>query len=117
MPRCSELHHIFKLTHVQIVVEAFLRKQLRCIALLDDAAVVDDKDPVGLLDRGKAVCNDKGGTSLSKLFNALLHEDFRVGIDAAGCLVQNQDAGIGYHRAGKGEQLLLTDGKTAAAFG
>ena len=40
MPRCSELHHIFKLTHVQIVVEAFLRKQLRCIALLDDAAVV-----------------------------------------------------------------------------
>ena len=60
MPRCSELHHIFKLTHVQIVVEAFLRKQLRCIALLDDAAVVDDEDPVGLLDRGKAVCNDKG---------------------------------------------------------
>ena len=47
------------------------------------------------------------------MFNALLHEDFRVGIDAAGCLVQNQDAGIGYHRAGKGEQLLLTDGKTA----
>ena len=40
MPRCSDLHHIFKLTHVQIVVEAFLRKQLRCIALLDDAAVV-----------------------------------------------------------------------------
>ena len=64
MPRCSELHHISKLTHVQIVVEAFLRKQLRCIALLDDAAVVDDEDPVGLLDRGKAVCNDKGGTSL-----------------------------------------------------
>lgn len=64
MPRCSDLHHIFKLTHVQIVVEAFLRKQLRCIALLDDAAVVDDEDPVGLLDRGKAVCNDKGGTSL-----------------------------------------------------
>lgn len=51
------------------------------------------------------------------MFNALLHEDFRVGIDAAGCLVQNQNAGIGYHRACKGEQLLLTDGKTAAAFG
>ena len=64
MPRCSELHHISKLTHVQIVVEAFLRKQLRCIALLDDAAVVDDEDPVGLLDRGKAVCTDKGGPSL-----------------------------------------------------
>lgn len=60
--RCSDLHHIFKLTHVQIVVEAFLCKQLRCIALFDDAAVVDDEDPVGLLDRGKAVCNDKGGT-------------------------------------------------------
>ena len=35
--------------------------------------------------------------------------DFRVGIDTAGCLVQNQDARIGYHRAGKGE--LLADGR------
>ena len=64
MLRCSDLHHIFKLTHVQIVVEALLRKQLRCVALLNDAAVVDNEDPVGLLDGGKPVGNDKGGTAL-----------------------------------------------------
>ena len=88
MPRCSDLHHIFKLTHVQIVVEAFLRKQLRCIALLDDAAVVDDEDTVGLLDRGKAVCNDKGGTWISVLVSMLLVASSRIRMRGSDTIVR-----------------------------
>ena len=51
------------------------------------------------------------------MLDALLHEKLGVCVDAARRLVQNEDAGIGNHRAGKGKQLLLPDGKPAAAFG
>ena len=88
MPRCSELHHISKLTHVQIVVEAFLRKQLRCIALLDDAAVVDDEDPVGLLDRGKAVCDGDDGFPSGKFCYGILDQMFIFRVNTCGRLIQ-----------------------------
>ena len=93
MPWCSDLHHIFKLTHVQIVVEALLRKQLRCIALLDDAAVVDDEDTVGLLDRGKAVrpfksCSMPSCTRISVLVSILLVASSRIRMRGSDTIVR-----------------------------
>ncbi len=58
--------------------------------------------------------NDKGGSAGKQGLDALLHEQLRLGVDAGGCLVQYQNAGLGDEGAGKGEKLFLSNRKPAA---
>ena len=52
--------------------------------------------------------DDKGGSACKQGFDALLYQKLRLGVDAGGCLVQYQNAGLGDEGAGKGEELLLS---------
>ena len=58
------LYHVFKLAHIQVVIEALLCHQLLCISFFDDVSVGDDEDTVRLLDSGKPVGDDEGSSAL-----------------------------------------------------
>ncbi len=105
-----------KLRHVKIVVGAALSHQLLVISALFNATVIDHKDPVGIFDGGKTVSDDKAGPAGKQCLDALLYQHFRVGIDAAGGFIKDEDLGHGDHGAGKGDELPLPDGQSCASF-
>ena len=58
------LRRFVELRVVQVGVEAALGEQLVVRALLDDVAVANHQDHVGVADRGQAVRDDKAGADL-----------------------------------------------------
>ena len=60
-------------------------------ATLDDTAVVQDHNAVGIADGAEAMGNDKGGTVLRLLFQSLLNNLFALVVQSVGCLVKNKD--------------------------
>ena len=58
------LYHVFKLAHIQVVIEALLCHQLLCISFFYNASIVDDEDAIRLLDSGKSVGDDEGSSAL-----------------------------------------------------
>ena len=77
-------------------------------ALLDDAAVVEDDDQVGIADGGETVGDDEGGAALHEGVHASLHKPFRAGVDARGGLVEDEHRGIADGSTGDGNQLSLS---------
>lgn len=61
---CQNLCRFVELRVVQIGVEAALGEQLVVCALLDDVAVANHQDHVGVSDRGQAVRDDKARAAL-----------------------------------------------------
>mmetsp|Transcript_20946 Transcript_20946/g.65401 ORF Transcript_20946/g.65401 Transcript_20946/m.65401 type:complete len:487 (+) Transcript_20946:20-1480(+) len=85
-------------------------QQLAVGALLHDAALVHDEDPVALLDRGEAVCDHDGATCLvvlDHLVQGCLHHALSLGVQGARGLVQQHDRGLADDGAGDGQALLL----------
>ena len=76
-------------------------------AALDDAAMFQHHDAVGVLDGREAVCNHERGAARHEAVHALLHQRFGERVDRACRLVENQHGRIGHSRAGDGEQLPL----------
>ena len=76
-------------------------------SLLDDASVVENDDAVCVTDGGEAMRDDKRGAPFHDRVHSLLHEAFRVSVDATGCLIENQHRRIGYGSTGNGKQLAL----------
>ena len=74
---------------------------------LDDAALFQHHDAVGVLDGREAVCNHERGAARHEAVHALLHQRFGARVDRARRLVENQHGRIGHGRAGDGEQLPL----------
>ena len=83
-------------------------------AALDDAAMVENHDAIGVHDRAQTVGDHEGGAALHQGVHAVLHQLFRAGVDGGSCLVQNHDGRIGHGRTGNGDQLPLTLGQTGA---
>ena len=83
---------------------------------LGDAPAADDKDLVRAADGGQAVRHDEAGAPCQHRLDGVLDELFRLGVDAAGSLVQNEDARVGEDHAGEAHKLLLPCGKAAAAL-
>ena len=61
--------------------------------------------------------DDDGGTALQDAFQRVLDEDFGVGVDVGGGLVQDEDAGVADNGAGEAEQLPLSDAQIDPALG
>ena len=83
-------------------------------ALLDDAPVVEDDDLVGITDGGEAMGDDKGGAPLHDGVHASLYELLGTGVDTGGCLVEDEDGGIGNGGTGNGKELALALAEVAA---
>ena len=63
------------------------------VAGLDNVAVLEGQDPVGVTDGAQAVGDDQACAALHQPIKGLLNEYLAFGIESAGCLVQDQDAG------------------------
>ena len=57
-------NRLLELRVIQRGIAAALRKQLLVRSLLDDVAVLEDEDQIGVLDRGEAVRDDERRASL-----------------------------------------------------
>ena len=77
------------------------------ISNLYDLTVLDKHDLVAVLDGGKTMRNDKGGTSLEKRLNTDLQKSLGLGVDGRRCLVKDENRRIFQDDAGDGEALLL----------
>src|SRR5258708_36814083 len=51
--------------------------------------------------------DDETGTAYHQLAHGFLDQDLGSGVDAAGGFVEDENSGIGQHRASDSEQLLL----------
>ena len=72
---------MLELTVIQGVVETVLLQQFIVRALFDDVSVPHNKDHVRLLDGGKAVGDDEGGTALHHFYESALNAHLGSGID------------------------------------
>ena len=91
----------------QLPVLAVLGEQLFVRAALDDAAVFENHDGIGVADGGQAVRNHKRGASAHDAVHTALDELFGARVDARSGLVQDEHRRVGDGHARDGEQLAL----------
>ena len=99
---------------VQLVVLALLRDQLVMRTTLDDVAVVEHHDHVGIAHGGQAVGDDEDRTALHQVIHTSLHNLFSTRINRGRGLVKDQRRRIGHRRASDGDQLALALGQAGA---
>ena len=75
--------------------------------VLNHPTVVEDEDLVGVADGTQAVGDDKRGAALHQPAEGDLKAGLGEGVDRAGRLVEDKDAGVRDEGAGKGDNLLL----------
>lgn len=63
-------------------------------ALLDEFAVVEDADEIGVADRAEAVGDDEGGEVRAEVVEGLLDEFLGGVVEGGGDLVQQQERGF-----------------------
>ena len=78
------------------------------VARLDDLAVVNDDNLVGIPDRAQAVGDDDDGLALIELVEVLHDGPLVVGIKGVGGLVEEDVVGILVHRTGNEDALPLS---------
>ena len=96
---------------VQLVVLALLRDQLVMRATLDDVAMVEHHDHIGVAHGGQAVGDDEDRTALHQVIHTSLHNLFSTRINRGRGLVKDQRRRIGHRRASDGDQLALALGQ------
>ena len=74
---------------------------------LDDAAVLEHQDHVGIADRRQPVGDDERRAAAHQLAHGVLDQHFRARVDAARGFVQNQNRRIGEERPRDRQQLFL----------
>ena len=84
-------------------------------AALDDAALVDDQDLVGLADGGQAVGDDQAGAAFERGVEGALDGVLRLGVEVGRGLVEHDDRRRLEEQAGDGEPLALAAGEAVAA--
>src|SRR5438552_2767727 len=90
---------------VKLRIVSAAREQFVMRAALNDRAVPEDKNLVGVANGRKPVGDDEAGAALEQLFQRALNQRFSARIDRAGRLVENQDARARDHRANETYQL------------
>ena len=100
----------------QLGVEAGLREKGVVGAALDDAAVVQDDDGVGVAHGGQAVGDDDRGALGHELRERAAEHGLVHRIEMRGRLVQDQNRRVLEDGAGDGDALALAAGEPRAAF-
>ena len=90
--------------------------QLRMSAALDDMSVVQYKDLIGVADGFQTVGNHDDGLVMGQCLDSPLQFILILRVNAACCLVQNDDRCVLQHGAGDGNPLFLAAGQSAAAL-
>lgn len=85
-------------------------------ALFLDYAFVNDDYFVGVADRGKPVRDDEHRADIHHLFERILNENLRFGVDISRRFVQNHNFRAMNYRSRERKQLPLSRGEVVAPF-
>ena len=105
-------HH--ELLAGEVVVEALALHQLVVRAVLDEPALLEHQDQVGVADRAQAVRDDEGRAPFEQRVHVLLHDALRLGVERARGLVEDQDRRASIERARDRDALALAAGERDA---
>ncbi len=92
---------------IQLRVDTAAADEFLVLSLLDDTAVLEDDDQVGIADRGYAMRNDERRSRSHHTAQPRQNLLFRVRIHGRHRIVQNQNRGIHENRARHGGSLFL----------
>ena len=95
------------LSGIQIVVAALRGIELFVRASLHDLSLLHHQNLVGAADGRQPVRDHKRGAALHEIREPVLDHLFRFRVEARGCLIENQDAGLGQNSAGNRNPLPL----------
>src|SRR5439155_5512518 len=79
-------------------------------------AVLDDVNPVGLVDRAGSMAGQHRGAVLHETVERRDDGGLAVGLDAAGRLIEQEDRRVSQEGAGDADALFLTAGEADAAL-
>ena len=101
---------------VEARVEPAARDQLLVRALLDDLAVLEHDDQVGVADRREPVRDHERRAAGEQTPQRPLDLALGADVDGRRRLVEDQDARVGKQRAGEGDELALAEREAEAAL-
>src|SRR5437899_648014 len=101
---------------VQLRIVTAALEQLGMGALLDDLAVGQDEDTMGVADGGQAVGHDETSAAGEELGQGLLDDAFGASVHRAGRFVEDEDARLGHQGASETEKLSFASAEIAAAL-
>lgn len=78
---------------------------------LEDPAVLNKEDLIGVPDGGKPVGDHEHGADAHHFFKRILNENFGFGVDIRGRLVEDHHRGTVNDGPGEGEKLPLSGGE------
>ena len=105
-----------ELQAVEFPVVAALREQFAVGTALDDLALLQHDDLIGVLNGREAVRHDQHRTDRAHLLKRLLDQDLGLGVDVRRRLVEDQDLGAVQNGAGKRQELPLSLREVLAAL-
>ena len=85
-------------------------------ALLDDRAVLEHDDQVGVADGREAVGDDERGAAVEQAAQRALDPPLGADVDRARRLVEDQDPRVGEQRAAERDELALAEREAEAAL-
>ena len=117
--RCRRLSHrparLLPLA-VEAGVAAAGEHELVVAAALDDAALLDHQDLVGVAHRAQTVRDDHRRAAAEEHVHGPRDALLALGVDARGGLVEDEDARVGQQRAREADELPLAGREAAAAL-
>ncbi len=84
-------------------------------AALDDAALIENEDPVRMSHGGKPMRDDDAGAPMHQSLERFVHEAFTFAVECRSGFIEQQDSRVRQNRTGDGDALTLTPGKFHAA--
>src|ERR1700676_787473 len=107
---------LFVLELVEAVVDAALGKELLMRALFAKAALVEDKDAVGVLNGAETMRDDESGAAAKQAIEGVADQQLSLCVHAGRGFVENKEARIVREGASEIDELALADGQRRAAF-
>ena len=107
---------VYKLHPMQLVILALSGHEIFMGALFNDFPTDNNHDAMGIRNGGQAMGNHKSGSSLHQIFQSLLHQHFRFGIQSGGGLVKDQYGRVFKQGTGNTKPLFFPAGKAPAQF-
>lgn len=95
------------LSRHKVVIGALQFQELVMRALLDDAAGRHDDNVVCIPNGRQAMSNGDSRTTGSGSLQSSLDDTFRLGVESGGCLVEEQNLGVGDNGTRNSDALLL----------
>ena len=111
MPRQPSVSGIAELHVVKFTIGTIPRQQFVVGTFFDDTPLDQNEYTIGMRNGREAMGNDECGPSFHEVFEGFLHDNFSLGIQSGGRLVQDQNRCIFQQRPGNADTLFFTAGQ------